>query len=344
MKTNRRHFVAFVGMLMLAVLNVSLLGEDAFKIVLATTNPTTQQLKVVQYDTNGKNLGDFVTIGNVGNPIEFALRDITYHKKNLYCIVGTFKPQILRMSPEKTQMFDYPGWSFINAAHYGALTSYKDHIYTADMWTAQGNDTGLIRFTFNHQRQQQEVARFVDSASISDVTATNSGHLVIVDEFGRLMHMDPETPDNAARIRVVDPEPLGHMRGNQYHVTCATALDDGTMIFGTLQKHVVVERPLGAAEVHVFDSVISDVDTIGATRNVVVCDTTSGTFSILDTKFGNRITVRFAGPNDRATAFSCVFAMSEDSDFMGPPAPKPIPPAKPKAKPNKQHEGAVTVR
>lgn len=243
-------------------------------------------------------------------------------------------------------MFDHPGWSYVNASHYGAITSHGDHLYAADMWTANGGeDTGLIRFTFDPAKQGTIIARFTDTASIADVTATASGQLIIIDEFGRLLCMNNAKNENAARLSVVDAEPLSHIPNTNYHVTSATAFGDGTVVYGTMQGAVVVQQPQGGYETHTFEGIINDIDQIGSTDSVVVCETRSGMFHILDTKRGSRIEVRYADPMESTSVFACIYT-DEHPELMGPPQPKPVPnsPSQPKSGSKKPGKGVVTLQ
>jgi hypothetical protein len=348
MKTTLSHIVAIIGMLLLVSAQTgTLMSADALRIAVSITNPIKKTLKIVQYNTDGTLVGDLVSLSNVNEQIEFALRDLTHHKGELYCVFGTFNPKVLRLTQAKTQMFDHPGWSYVNSRRYGAITSYGDHLYAADMWTArEGNSTGLIRFTFNHKKQENIVARFADTASIADVTATSSGKLIIVDEFGRLICMDHANNDNTARLHVVDPEPLSHIPNTKYHVTCATAFNDGTIVYGTMQNSVIVEKPQGGFDTHIFNGIINDIDQVGTSSTVVVCETGSGIFHILDISNGACINVRYADPMESPGAFACVYSHEESADFIGPPQPKSVPkkltPPKPGRK--KSGNGIVTQR
>lgn len=352
MKTYSCYFVAFISALICAMSVGSLFGENEIRIAVSITNPTTQTLKIVQYNPTKNLISDYVTVRNVEGITERNLRDLTFCQGELYCVMGTFSPRILRANPNRTQSFAYPGWSFINSTRFGAITSIGPSLYVADMWTANGHDTGLIRFLFDYKNKTSVVARFNDTASIADVTSTSDGRLVIVDEFGRILHINTNENEDDMRFRVFDPEPLSHLRGHDYHVTCALALVDGTMVYGTMQHHVLVERPGGATTTYEFNGIISDLDQIGVSESVVVCDTSSGTFSILDIKNNERFVVQFADPLDRASAFACTFTIDSDTEIIGPPTPKkPDSPQKstpksdtPRSRLKRSEGGVVTMK
>jgi hypothetical protein len=270
------------------------------------------------------------------------LRDIVVDQYgSLYGFNGTFNPFLTRYSSDNQSFTHkaFPGWDTLGYSTAGGIAAYGNFIFTTDMATFHGQQSGIVRF----DTSANTAVRFADGTEFLDLNIGLDGNL-----YG--IFYNSGNSNGANRINVYDPASLAFIKQIAIPASITNtsiqtiAVDAGGRIFLAGQEGTIYRiNQAGGIEASKSTGYksLTDIDIDEASRLLVGQNT--GRVLMGDTSLLNDFTSFLAINDPRVTTWTFYVSFAHAVPPPPSPAPTPIPTPVPVPTPKPVHDILVSL-